>query len=484
MTNSSDMPLSAPAPHTVAIRHLVTAGIGRWVWVLAAMEWIAAVAMPRAAMARDAMYVPLLAFVVVNVALQLALQRALATLHALYRLRVPCITLSRGAWSIALLAVLLAGPALVLLLRQLDASGLVVSGIVVSWVTVSAALVLLPKRSNTLFVPLLVLPLFNMGASLFSGTLAWSSGVLGAVLAAWCWRALLRQDPPANASGSIATAPVLQGLFDPGQRTHVAVFLADLERLCTPWRRLQQGYTGPYDMRAWLGRPFLLRPWWKHVFNWSGSTALLAVLLAMAARLHWSAGASEMLVGVVTLGVLMIGIQGQRQLGDMFRRVNGEAAELALLPGLGTHSRQRATLHRYALQQPLLRGAMAMAIALLGSASAGAPVAVWVSMAAWGALALGLAQVTLRMSIHPTLAPARWMRTSRLRALWLIAWLLAIAMMVVLSARWLGHASDAARVGALIVLALLWLGALSAMARAINRHVRHARRLPHPFVQR
>ena len=485
MHASPDTLGSKSATRTSATLHLVAAGIGRWVWWLAAAEWIAAFAIPRATLAGAAVYPPLLAFVVVNIALQLMLQRALATQHALYRLRVPGIRLSRGAWLIAFPAVLLAGPAAILLLRQPGASALTVAGIVVSWVTVSAALVLLPRRSNALLMPLLIVPLFNLGAGWLSGTLAWTAAVLGAGLALWSWRALWLEDPPAHAYGSIVAAPVLHGLaFTSAQRTRIAVFLGDLHRLCTPWRRLQQGYNGPYDLRAWLGRPFLPRPWWKHVFGATWGLAVLAVLLALAARMHWSAGASGMLVGVVGLGVWMIGSRGQGRLQDGFHRIQGEVAELALLPGLGTPRQQRAALHRYALRQPLLRGALALSAALLGSAVAGAPFAVCVSIAAWGTLALEFSQVMLRMGIHPTLAPARWMHNAWLRALWLLAWLLAIATMVALSAQWLGPASDAGRTSAHIVLTLLWLGALAAMAWPIARHARHARRLPHPFVQR
>jgi hypothetical protein len=188
-----------------------------------------------------------------------------------------------------------------------------------------------------------------------------------------------------------------------------------------------------------------------------------------------------MLVGVVAMAVLRIGMQGLQRLGDLFQRTHGDAAELALLPGLGTPRRQRATLYRYALQRPLWRDAGALALALLGSILAGAPPATWMLMTAWGALALGLAQVMLRSSMHPTLAPARWIRSTWLRVSWWLAWLLAITGMTVLSARWLGPAAQA---GDGIVFGLLWLCALGALVYAIARHERHARRLPHPFLQR
>ena len=262
-------------------------------------------------------------------------------------------------------------------------------------------------------------------------------------------------------------------------------FWSGLSRLC---RRGQTSprpdAAGPSDLRAFLGEPFLPQPWWRHVLGWLWGLALLAALLTIVRHSHWTVEGAGILVGLVTSGVLSIGMRGQRQLQYVFRRTSGETAELALVPGLGDSRRQRAMLDRTVLGPSLVKSALTAFIALLACAWAGASGLVLALLAAASMLAVMLGALALRQAINPTIPPSRWMRTPRLRALWLLAWLLAIATMVALSAQWLGHAPDAGRTSALIVFAVLWLGALAAMARAIARHVRHARELPHPFVQR
>ena len=486
MHASPDTLSTKSVTRTSATLHLVTAGIGRWVWVLAAIGWIAAMALPQDLLAGNIARMAL--FVVVVSALRLSMPRVMWMVHGLHCLRVPRAALPAGAVLIALPALLLAGPALVVLWRQPGMAGLVAVGIVLSWVTLSAALTLLPNRLHAWLVPLGIVPLLNLDTHWLALALAWSATVLGAGLAVWRWRSLLRREqPPMHPTRSTLSALSYADAWPIGldRFTQRQFFWSGLSRLCRRGRTSPQpDAAGSCDLRAFLGEPFLPQPWWRHVLGWLWGLALLAALLTIVRHSHWTVEGAGILVGLVAFGVLSIGMRGQRQLLYVFHRASGETAELALVPGLGDNRQQRAMLDRTVLGPPLVKSALAACIALLASAWAGAPGLVLALLAAASMLAVMFAALALRQAIDPTISPSRWMRTPRLRALWLLAWLLAIATMVALSAQWLRHAPDAGRTSALIVFAVLWLGALAAMARAIARHVRHARRRPHPFVQR
>ncbi|WP_297925041.1 hypothetical protein [Metallibacterium sp.] len=486
MHASPDTLSTKSVTRTSATLHLVTAGIGRWVWVLAAIGWIAAMALPQDLLAGNIARTAL--FVVVVSALRLSMPRVMWMVHGLHCLRVPRAALPAGAVLIALPAVLLAGPALVVLWRQPGMADLAAIGIVLSWVTLSAALTLLPNRLHAWLVPLGIVPLLNLDTHWLALALAWSATVLGAGLAVWRWRSLLRQEqPPMHPARSTLSALSYADAWPIGldRFTQRQFFWSGLSRLRRRGRTSPQlDAAGPCDLRAFLGEPFLPQPWWRRALGWLWGLALLAVLLTIVRHSHWTVEGAGILVGLVASVVLSIGMRGQRQLLYVFRRANGETAELALVPGLGDSRRQRAMLDRTVLGPPLVKSALAAFIALLTCAWAGASGLVLALLAAASMLAVMLGALALRQAIAPTISPSRWMRSPRLRALWLLAWLLAIATMVALSAQWLGPAPDAGRTSALIVFALLWLGALAAMARAIARHVRHARRLPHPFVQR
>ena len=192
MHASPDTLSTKSVTRTSATLHLVTAGIGRWVLVLAAIGWIAAMALPQDLLAGNIARMAL--FVVVVSALRLSMPRAMWMVHGLHCLRVPRAALPAGAVLIALPSVLLAGPALVVLWRQPGMAGLVAVGIVLSWVTLSAAFTLLPNRLHAWLVPLGFMPLLNLDTHWFALALAWSATVLFTGLVVWRWRSLLRQE--------------------------------------------------------------------------------------------------------------------------------------------------------------------------------------------------------------------------------------------------------------------------------------------------
>ena len=485
MHASPDTLGSKSITRTGATLHLVAAGIGRWVWVLAAIGWIAAIALPQDLLAGNIARIAL--FVVVVGALRLSMPRAMWMVHGLHCLRVPRAALPAGAVLIALPALLLAGPALVVLWRQPGMAGLVAVGIVLSWVTLSVAFTLLPNRLHAWLIPLGIVPLLNPDARWLALALVWSATVLFTGLVVWRWRSLLRQESPMHPTRNSGLVLLYRGAWPigPDRSAQQQFFWSWLSQLCRRGRTSPQpDAAGPCDLRAFLGEPFLPQPWWRHVLGWLWGLVLLAALLTIVRHSHWTVEGAGILVGLVTSGVLSIGVRGQRQLQHVFHRTNGEIAELALVPGLGDRRRQRAMLDRTVLGPPLVKSALAAFIALLTCAWAGASGPVLALLAAASMLAVMLGALALRQAINPTIPPSRWMRTPRLRVLWLLAWLLAIATMVALSAQWLRHSPDAGRTSALIFFAVPWLGALAAMARAIVRHVHHARDLPHPFVQR
>ena len=461
-----------------AIAALLTTAIGRWVWPLAAIEWLAALLLPRAILAWHPSLAAMLAFGVVASALQFSMQRALRSLYALHELRVPRALRYRSVCLLGTVAAVLGLPALILLLRLPGLNIGSAIGMACSWVALSALVALVPQRTHALFMPLLVVPpLVALNQPLFAGTLAWMGALIGALLAPLRWRRLLLQLPSVPGSRGLGdTVPLWES------------YAADWSLALLRMRRaspVQRGRSdGSNGLRALLGKPFAYRSWPMRALQWLWGLALLAALLLAVRGSHCSPGGSAALIVLVTIAVFALSSRGQQRLLELFGRSGGDCTELALLPGLGDGHAQHIALARCTLLPALLTGALASGFAILAIAWAGAPATVLILLLAWCALALALAQIARRRTIHPTLDSMPQPHRAGRRAITVLASLLAAAWLIASSIRWLDHAAHAGPQIVAIAFVLPWLGALSAMAYMIVRHDRHARRLPHPFLQR
>ncbi len=238
------------------------------------------------------------------------------------------------------------------------------------------------------------------------------------------------------------------------------------------------------SLRIWLGRPFApLLPGRAAMFALAFWLPAALAVLAMA-LLHWSSWAMWVAVWFVLPAFVALPTGAQTRLFALFNlKLDGELAELALLPGLGHAATTRGSLLRATLAPGgLALLAYTLSLALLGVLLA-APIKVPL-----GILALGLASaVWLGCGVVNVLAqrsdfaitPSRMARNL---ALQLPVILLALATAVFVT----GIADNAFQPAHTIalVLGLLWTLVLVYFALRTWCDWRSFRRRPHPFMQR
>ncbi len=244
-------------------------------------------------------------------------------------------------------------PALLLSLKHgsADPAFLIASG--------ALAGLLLPRMPNFGWAPVLLLVILQARdghgvqrlldwASNQTGLLAphFQLGLVFALLAGlvtWRYRRILRGDLAAlesAARGSRYGALSQAAAHTPGHRSDAWFQVTRLSPVASPVRVI----------RIVLGTPYAPTPWTARLRHLS--TVVLPLVLVvgwMIWRFGWQVGWHALLIGWLAFVALASTLRMQ-----VMRHVNGELAELALLPGFGGRRAQLRALCRASLTEPLL----------------------------------------------------------------------------------------------------------------------------------
>lgn len=289
-------------------------------------------------------------------------------------------------------------------------------------------------------------------------------------LAAWRWLALVRQaGQPAR---SLWWQPAITANPGAGSGTGWVSGAVNAQLPDWLWPAGQTAGAGPArpvrTMRALMGTPFAPLSGGQILVQLGFGGLAFAFLLLDA--LGDGGNAGGLAGGVIGGGGVMIAMYGQR-LDTMYRKRAAETVELALLPGFGPASVQRASLLRAVSYGPALATAAVLALLLAMGVLTG------IGPGKLGLLLMAPFGIALMTAIG-CLRPLAGLRMDGTRMLLLAGPGMLLAMVTILYAIRAEGGGATAR-----VLVLLWVLGYVAGGAALAAIWRRFRARPHPFVQ-